>query len=64
MNNNSNELISMFKDVACKGWIEGIGSSWGNIGLTFEKEINKMPDSKYTPDFKDIEIKCSSRYIF
>lgn len=62
MNESANELIRLFKGISNKGWIEGIGKSWGNIGLTFEKEINKLPDSEYTPDFKDIEIKCSSRY--
>lgn len=48
--------------IANKGYIVGIGKSWGNIGLTFENEIGKLPDSKYDPDFEDIEIKCSSRF--
>lgn len=62
MNNNSEELIKLFKQVSRKGWIEGVGKSWGNIGLTFEHEIGKLPDSNYKPDFNDIEIKCSTRY--
>ena len=39
--------------IANKGYVVGIGKSWGNIGLTFENEIGKLPDSKYDPDFED-----------
>ena len=62
MKDNSLELIDLFKKVAEKRWIRGVGKSWGDIGLTFEHEIGKLPDSTYNPDYKDIEIKCSSRY--
>lgn len=62
MKDNSMELIELFKKIANKGWIEGVGKSWGDIGLTFEHEIGKLPDSTYNPDYKDIEIKCTSRY--
>ena len=62
MDDNSEALINCFHKVASKGYIKGIGESWGNIGLTFENEIGKLPDSKYTPDYGDIEIKCSSRF--
>lgn len=63
MDNNSNELIDMFHKIACKGWIPNCGiNNQGNIGITFEHEIGKDPDSKYLPDYKDIEIKCTSRY--
>lgn len=34
----------------------------GNIGLTFEKEINKESDNMFFPDFEGIEIKCTTRY--
>ena len=59
---NSSELLELFKQIASKKWIPGVCNGWGSIGLTFEKEINKLPDSKYEPDFQDIEIKCTSRY--
>ena len=59
---NSLELLELFKKVAEKRWIPGVGNSWGSIGLTFEDQINKQPDSKYDPDYEDIEIKCTSRY--
>jgi len=62
MDKNSEKLIEKFKEIAEKGWIKGISTSWGNNGLTFEHELGKAPDSKYKPDFKDIEIKCASRY--
>ena len=62
MDKNSSNLVDIFHKVANKGWIEGVGNSWGNIGLTFENEIGKKPDSKYNPDYKDIEIKCTTRY--
>lgn len=62
MDNNSKKLVEVFRRVHKQGWIQDIGQSWGGIGLTFEKAIGKLPDSKYEPDFNDIEIKCSSRY--
>ena len=62
MEDNSLELINLFKEIAKKRWIKGVGRSWGDIGLTFENEIGKRADSEYKPDYGDIEIKCSSRY--
>ena len=62
MDKTSQKLADLFKEISLKGWIEGVGKSWGNIGLTFEHEIGKLPDSEYKPDFGDIEIKCSTRY--
>jgi len=62
MDDNSIQLIELFHKVAKKGYVEGVGKSWGNIGITFEHEIGKLPDANYTPDFNDIEIKCSSRF--
>lgn len=59
---NSSELLELFKQISAKRWIPGVSNGWGGIGLTFEKEINKLPDSKYDPDYADIEIKCTSRY--
>jgi len=62
LDKNSTELLELFKQISSKRWIPGVCNGWGSIGLTFEKEINKLPDSKYDPDFNDIEIKCTSRY--
>ena len=62
MNNNSKELIDNFKKIAKKKWIECTSKGHGNVGLTFEKELNKKVDSNYTPDFKDIEIKTTTRF--
>ncbi len=62
MDSNSDLLVKLFKAIAKKGFVKGVGKSWGNNGLTFEHEIGKLPDAKNTPDFKDIEIKCSSRF--
>lgn len=62
MNNNSIELVKLFHKVAKKGYVKSVGTSWGNIGITFEHEIGKLPDAQFLPDFNDIEIKCSSRF--
>lgn len=62
MDENSKNIINKFHEIANKGWIESISNNWGSIGLTFEKEIGKKPDSSYTPDYNDIEIKCTGRY--
>ena len=63
MDTNSNELIEKFHEIACKGWIPNSGvNNQGNIGITFEHEIGKEPDSSYLPDYNGIELKCISRY--
>lgn len=62
MNENDYNLFVLFLSISKKGWIKSVGNIWGGIGLTFEKELGKLPDSKYNPDFNDIEIKCSSRF--
>lgn len=62
MDENSAKLIAKFTNISKKGWIKSTGNGWGSIGLTFEHEIGKEPDSKYLPDFENIELKCSSRY--
>ena len=59
---NSTKLITKFSTISKKGWIKATGKGWGGIGLTFEHELGKEPDSKYLPDFDNIELKCSSRY--
>ena len=62
MDKNSLKLIEKFKTIAAKRWIPSVSNSWGSIGLTFEKELEKAPDSTYNPDYLDIEIKCYSRF--
>ena len=62
MDNISKEFINICREISNKGWIKGISTHANSVGLTFENEINKKPDSKYLPDFKDIEIKCSTRF--
>ena len=55
-------LINEFSRINNKGWIKSKYKSYGNVGLTFESEINKKVDSMFFPDYKDIEIKCSTRF--
>lgn len=56
-------FIEKFKNISKKGWIANANfKSWGSMGLTFEKEIGKSADSKYLPDFNNIEIKCCSYF--
>ncbi|MBQ3021153.1 MAG: hypothetical protein IJD92_02875 [Bacilli bacterium] len=62
MKGNFEGLLKKFKLIAKKRWIEGVTLGNGNIGLTFEKEIGKKIDTNYTPDYEDIEIKCTTRY--
>lgn len=62
MDQNSKRMINEFIKVSKKGWVKSTADGWGSIGLTFEHEIGKSPDSKYLPDFDDIELKCSSRF--
>ena len=60
MDENIESLIKEFQIIANKEWIKGVNKSTGSIGLTFEKELRKKPDNKYLPDYRDIEIKCTS----
>ena len=62
MNNEIKNLINEFKKIAKKKWIRSISSHYNSIGLTFENELSKKPDSMYFPDFQGIELKCTSRY--
>lgn len=62
MDDNSKKLINQFHLIADKGWIPSINDNWGSVGLTFEHLLDKKADSKYKPDYYDIEIKCSGRY--
>lgn len=62
MDNNTIDLINLFTKISDKGYIKSINDDWSSIGMTFEKEIGKKWDDKYTPDYKGIEIKCMSRF--
>ena len=62
MNNNFNDLIKKFKIIAKKKWIKSYYKGHGNIGLTFEKELDKKIDTNYSPDYNGIEIKCTTRF--
>jgi len=62
MNEDILKLVDNFKLIANKKWIKSVSKSFGSIGLTFEKELNKKPDAFYFPDYYGIEIKCVSRY--
>lgn len=55
-------LLEEFKRISYKGYIRGVRQSYGSIGLTFERELGKSPDSLYYPDYGEIEIKCTSRF--
>lgn len=62
LNNDFKSIINQFNIISNKGWIKAINGSLGAIGLTFEHEINKEPDTDFFPDFKSLEIKCLGRY--
>ena len=62
MQENSRKLINEFIRISKKGWIKSISKSIGSVGLTFEKELGKSPDSMYFPDYYGIEIKCTTYY--
>ncbi|MBQ7140324.1 MAG: MvaI/BcnI restriction endonuclease family protein [Bacilli bacterium] len=62
MNENFENLIEKFKVIARKRWIKGVTKGYGNVGLTFENELGKKIDTNYTPDYKNIEIKSTTRF--
>lgn len=62
MNKDFNILLNEFKRIARKKWISGISNGHGNIGLTFENELGKKVDTNYTPDYNNIELKCTTRF--
>lgn len=62
MNRNFKNLKNKFKNIADKGWIRSVSKGHGTVGLTFEHELGKKVDTTYNPDYKNIEIKCSTRY--
>lgn len=62
LHENSKKLIDEFYRISQKGWIKSTSKSFGSVGLTFEKELGKSPDSLYFPDYYGIEIKCTTHY--
>lgn len=56
------KLIKEFNKICKKRWIKSVDMGTGSVGLTFEKEICKNLDSTFFPDFRDIEIKCTTRF--
>ena len=56
------QLVKQFNIIANKKWIKADDNTIGGIGITFEKELKKKPDSTYFPDYNGIEIKCTSRF--
>jgi len=63
LNNEEIEnLIKQFKIISRKRWIKSVNKGLGSIGYTFEKELDKVPDSLYFPDYYGTEIKCTGRY--
>ena len=59
-------IVDKFNEVLKKDWVPGINDkSFGNVGLTFERELGKKPDTTFFPDYYGIEVKCTtinSRY--
>lgn len=62
LNDEVNNLIEQFHIIANKKWIKSVNKGLGSIGYTFEKELDKSPDSLYFPDYYGTEIKCTGRY--
>lgn len=64
METNISNLIKSFHKIAKKRWIKSSfeNNRIGNVGLTFEQELNKTPDNMYFPDYEGIEIKCTTRF--
>lgn len=62
MNKETKKLIEEFQKITKKSWIKSVNKGFGSIGLTFEQELEKSPDSMYFPDYYGTEIKCTSRF--
>ncbi len=55
-------LLSEFIKLAKKGYIKGVNNTTNSVGLTFESQLGKKPDSDYLPDYNGIELKCTTRF--
>lgn len=62
MNSETKEFSEIFNSISNKGWIKSVNMGTGSVGLTFEREISKKIDSMFFPDYKNLEIKCTTRY--
>ena len=52
INKTIKPIVDEFKNILKRDWISGANdNSFGNVGITFEREIGKSPDSMYFPDF-------------
>lgn len=60
MDEETKMLINQFKIISKKIWIKNENKSWGSVGLTFEKQLNKKADSMFFPDYLGTEIKCTT----
>lgn len=60
--NDTQTIINEFHNIASKEWIKSVNKGLGSIGYTFEKELQKRPDSLYFPDYYGTEIKCTGRF--
>ena len=58
----NNTIIEEFKRISFLCWIPSVNKGTGSVGLTFENELYKNPDSLFFPDYNGFEIKCSTRY--
>lgn len=55
-------LIKEFNRIHRMRYIKGVNNLSNSAGLTFESLLGKLPDSKYLPDYHNIEIKTTLRY--
>jgi hypothetical protein len=62
MNLNFIKLVAKFQEINEKGYIKGVNNLTNAGGLTFENLIGKKADSKYLPDYHNIEIKTTLRF--
>ena len=56
-------LLSEFIKLAKKGYVKGVNNITNSVGLTFESQLGKKPDSDYLPDYNGIELKCTTRLV-
>lgn len=61
-NEKYDNLINNFKIISKKGWLKTVATNTSGVGLTFERQLNKQPDSLFFPDYRGTEIKCTTRY--
>lgn len=55
-------LIEKFNEISKEKWIPSVNMGTGSVGLTFENELSKNPDSVFFPDYNGIELKCTTRF--